>query len=297
MGTLNNILLTGGSGYLGRNLTKFLSHNGYNLILLVRSNSDLTYLDGIKTNVTIYRLGGVTIDQIFKENHIDIVIHTAASYGRKGENLSKIVDANMKFPLEVLDAAISNGVKYFINTDTSLPKDLNPYARSKKQFLEWLSAFSGDISIINLQLEYFYGPNDDSTKFITYVLHGLRSGKNSMDFTAATPLRDFIYIDDVVDAYDTVIQNIEKFDSHLTNLEIGSGKAVKLKDLIIEVRNISKNEDVQLNFGAIPMRPNEIMKSCADITKLIALGWQPKYTFRQGILKTIELENNSYGND
>ncbi|NTE05556.1 NAD(P)-dependent oxidoreductase [Agrobacterium tumefaciens] len=296
MDIVKNILLTGGSGYLGRNLTKFLNQNDYNVILLVRSNSDLTYLDGMKTNITIYRLGGVTIDQIFKENIIDIVIHTAASYGRKGEDLSKIVDANLKFPLEVLDAAISNGVKYFINTDTALPKDLNAYARSKKQFLEWLSASSGDISIINLQLEYFYGPNDDSTKFITYVLQGLRSGKSSLDFTAATPLRDFIYIDDVVDAYYTVLQNIEKFDG-LTTFEIGSGEAVQLRDLIIEIRDISQNKDVQLNFGAIPMRPNEIMESCADITKLIAIGWQPKYTFRQGILKTIELENNSYGND
>ena len=290
MGNVKNVLLTGGSGYLGRHLTNFLIKNNYFLVLLVRSNSDLSYLNDNKS-VKIYRLESIAIDQIFNENKIDIVIHTAASYGRKGESLRAVVDANLKFPIDLLDAAISNAVKYFINTDTSLPKDLNSYSRSKKQFFEWLSASSKEISVINLQLEYFYGPNDDQSKFITYVLQELRSGKNSIDFTEATSLRDFIYIDDVIDAYGTVLKNINKFNG-LTTLEIGSGEAVQLRDLIIEVRDISQNKEVQLNFGAIPMRPNEIMKSCADITKLISLGWQPKYTFRQGILKTIELENN-----
>ncbi|MRX48652.1 NAD-dependent epimerase/dehydratase family protein [Pedobacter puniceum] len=291
MGPLENILITGASGYLGKNLVKFLLSANYKLILLVRENSNLTYLDSLpNTNkCKVYKIGSADFETIFKENQIDIIIHTAANYGRKGESLSSVIEANLYFPIKLLDAALNHKVKYFINTDTSLPKELNTYSRSKKQFLEWLETLSLEINIINIQLEYFYGPNDDKTKFITFLLDELKSKKNKIDFTDATSLRDFIYIDDVVSAYAAIINKIQEFKGFV-NIPVGSGKAIMLKDIIKEVQSITNNLDKQLNFGAIPMRPNEIMKSCADITLLMKLGWQPMFSFEQGIIKTIELE-------
>lgn len=290
MGSIKNILITGASGYLGKNLVEYLLLSNYKLILLVREKSNIAYLDALPQNFRIYKSSLSSYVDIFYENKVDVIIHTAASYGRKGESLSSILDANLFFPIKLLDAALKYKVKFFINTDTALPKELNAYSKSKKQFLEWLQALSSEINAINVQLEYFYGPNDDKTKFITFLLDELKSNKNQIDFTDATPLRDFIYIDDVISAYATIINKLHEFKGFV-DIQVGSGNAMMLKDIIKEVQRISKNLDKELNFGAIPMRPNEIMKSCADITFLKKLGWQPNFSFEQGIIKTIELEN------
>ncbi|WP_316796881.1 NAD(P)-dependent oxidoreductase [Pedobacter agri] len=291
MGDLKTILITGGSGYLGKNLVKFFAKDGHEIILLVRENSNVDYLDQLHGNFIIHRIGSTDLEELFIEKKVDVIIHTAASYGRKGESLSNVIDANLTFPVRLLDIAIKNGVKFFINTDTALPKELNAYSRSKKQFLEWLESLSKDINVINLQLEYFYGPYDDQTKFITYLLGELASGKKSIDFTDATPLRDFIYIDDVVNAYATVFNQLDNF-KEITTVQVGSGNAVMLKELILEVQRIANRLEVQLNFGALSMRPNEIMKSCADNSFLKKMGWQPQHSFEEGIQKTIELEKN-----
>lgn len=284
---MSKILLTGGSGYLGKNLSKGLVEANHELILLVRENSDIKFLQNITNPIKVYFIGVQSIDKIFRENNIDIVIHTAACYGRKGESLKDIIIANLLFPIELLNAAIENDVKYFINTDTALPKSINWYTKSKKQFLEWLEDSSCKINVLNLQLEYFYGPNDDDSKFISFVLKELQSGKPSIDFTEATSLRDFIFIDDVVKAYVLLVSKIENF-SGIQTIQIGSGEAVELRQIIIKIREILKRNEVELNFGALPMRPNEVEKSCADITYLKKLGWKPTYSFEEGILKTIQ---------
>lgn len=285
------ILLTGGTGYLGRNLIKGLLEKGYEIIALVRKKSDISVITDSDTRLKIFRVGEVPLENIFKNHSIDVIIHTAANYGRKGESLSSIIHSNLSFPLEVLDMAVKYGVRYFINTDTALPKSLNSYSRSKKQFLEWLEVCSSSINVLNLQLEYFYGPKDDDSKFITYVLKELTSGADHIDFTEATSYRDFIYIDDVVDAYIFLLTKLEEVDG-LKTVEIGSGTAIMLKDLVEKVQQLVGPNEVKLNFGALPMRKNEIMHSCADINFLEKLGWRPRYSLIDGITKMISIENS-----
>lgn len=289
---MRKILLTGSTGYLGKNLLKALLQNGNEVIALVRKESNIDFFENLIGKLIIYRLNEIHLDDIFKAHQFDLIIHTAASYGRKGESLKDIVQANLSFPIEVLDAAIRNNVKYFINTDTALPKSLNLYSHSKKQFLEWLEINAAKINVLNLQLEYFYGPNDDGSKFITFILSELNSGKKEIDFTAATAYRDFIYIDDVVDAYIRLIEQIENVNGLIT-IPIGSGQAVMLKNIIEEIRAIANHPEVNLNFGALPMRENEIMHSCADISFMESIGWKPKYTFEEGIKETIKIEYNT----
>ena len=165
---MKTILLTGATGYLGKNLLNSLLTANYKVIALVRKDTLTSTLSRFENSLKVYCINEVELASVFDSHQIDIIIHTAASYGRKGENLSTLLQANLHFPITILELAIKKGIKHFINTDTALPKDLNNYSRSKKQFLEWLIAYSHQINILNLQLEYFYGPNDDSSKFITY---------------------------------------------------------------------------------------------------------------------------------
>lgn len=289
MGIIRTILLTGASGYLGRNLVKGFVGAGHKLILLVRANSNVRFAEKYEANITIYRLGEVALRDIFCTNQIDVIVHTATSYGRKSETMAEVLDANLGFPIQILSEAIKHQVKYFVNTDTSLPKSLNWYSLSKKQLLEWLHASSSAIRILNLQLEYFYGPNDDPSKFVTFLLNEFRSGKESIDFTEATQLRDFIYIDDVVQAYVLLIDKLETLPE-MSTVQIGSGRAISLKEIIIKVQHLLNAENVKLNFGSIPMRKNEIMYSCADTLFLEKIGWRAMVPFEEGILKMIKNE-------
>jgi len=289
---MKKILITGGTGYLGKNLIQGLLHRDYKVVALVRATSNIDFLTNLSNKISIVRLGDYELDALFFEQKFDIIIHTAANYGRKGESLTEVVNANLSLPVQILDLAIKHGVKSFINTDTSLPKELNAYSRSKKQFLEWLESNAAQLQVVNLQLEYFYGPHDAPSKFITFVLKELKSGKTTIDFTAATPYRDFIYIDDVVSAYLTVLDNLTE-KKGIVRIEVGSGKAEMLKDIIEQIQTLSTIKNVKLNFGALPMRPNEIMHSCANTQELQQMGWRPKYTFREGILKMINIENNA----
>jgi CDP-paratose synthetase len=293
MGDMKTVLITGANGYLGRHLVKKLLQEGSKVIALVRKTSNIEMLTGLQGQLEIVSISPEGLEYIFKASEIEVVIHTAASYGRKGENIAEVVNANLYFPVQLLDLCLKFGVHYFINTDTALPKSLNVYAHSKKQFLEWLTLCSNQINVLNLQLEYFYGPQDDSSKFVTFVLNELRSGKDQIDFTAATPFRDFIYIDDVVDAYYLLLKNIGRVKG-IKTIEVGSGSAVMLKDIVLDIQKVAGCSNVRLNFGALPMRENEIMYSCADISELITFGWKPQYTFQQGVLKTIETERIVY---
>jgi len=291
MGDVKNILLTGATGYLGRNLLTALLMLNYEVSVLARKTSNVNSITKLE-NVKIYYAED-DLNLIFDENNIDTVIHTAALYGRKGESIADIVDANLHFPLRLLETCLKYKVLRFINTDTSLPKLLNSYALSKNQFLDWLLLNSSNIKVLNLQLEYFFGPGDDVTKFITYVLNEIYSGAKHIDFTEATSYRDFVYIDDLINAYLTILNNTEKFDS-LTNIPVGSGSAIMLKDIILQIKDIAGADNVKLNFGALPMRKNEVMYSCANIEILKSIGWVPEYTFSDGIKKIILFDRENH---
>jgi len=286
---MKKILLTGATGYLGKNLLKGLLNSGYEVAVLVRTQSNISEITKLG-EFKICHSDKDSLKVLFNSFIPDIIIHTAASYGRNSENMEEVIKTNLLFPIELLQLATEHQVSYFINTDTSLPKELNWYSRSKKQFLEWLEVCSSQINIVNLELEYFYGPGDGPAKFITYVLHELQAGKEFINFSDGKPFRDFIYIDDVVTAYLTILKQLQTLNG-FTNIPLGSGSALMLKDLIIEMQQLTGAKDVKLNFGALPVRKNEIMHSCADITMLREMGWAPQFSFQQGIKTIIDKEN------
>lgn len=289
MGKINHILLTGATGYLGRNLLRGFIEAEYEVSILVRTSSNLNLIGKDINKIKIFYSDKGQSEKAFLNKSIDAIVHTAALYGRKGESVVEVTKANLLFPLELLNFAVKYGVINFINTDTTLPRALNTYSLSKKQFLDWLVFYASSLRILNLEMEYFYGPNDDSSKFITFVLRQLQLGKADIDFTEATQFRDFIYIDDVVSAYLTILRQINNFKGFVS-IPVGSGKAVMLKDIIKEVQSAHGNFGINLNFGKLPMRLNEVMYSCADITLLNSLDWFPRYALTDGLKKIIELE-------
>ena len=284
------ILLTGATGFLGSNIIKKLITENYDVIVLKRSFSNTYRIDDISDYIKSYNIDRVDMDDIFAENKIDIIIHCATNYGRRDIKPLSLMQANLTMPLQLLELGKETRVSCFINTDTILDKRVSYYSLSKNQFREWLELYAKEMICCNVALEHFYGPYDDNTKFVSYIIDSILNNAKKIDLTEGNQERDFIYIDDVVHAFITIIKNIEKLKKGFLKYEIGTGKSVKLKNFVKLVKSIAQNKDTKLNFGAIPYRENEIMNSKADITEICKLKWKPRFTLEEGLRRTISME-------
>lgn len=287
---LKTILLTGATGFLGSNiLKKFLSLD-YELIILKRSFSNVWRIQECLSEVTSYNLDEMDLSQLFEKRKIDVVLHCATDYGRKTINPIELVQANLMLPLRLLHLSLEYNVKVFVNTDTILDKRVSQYSLSKKQFFEWLQLYSNKLVCINVALEHFYGPMDDDSKFLSFVVKQLLEGVPSIALTAGEQKRDFIYIDDVVSAFLTILPQVETKAFGFYEFQIGTGKTTRIKDVIEKAKLICGNEKSVLNFGALPYRYHEVMESSVDLQAISALGWKPTIELKDGLQRMIELE-------
>jgi len=283
------ILLTGATGFLGSHLLERFFKEGHKIIILKRSFSNTWRIDHILSKVIFYNVDKENLETPFKENKIDIVIHTATKYGRKNEKASDILKSNLIFPLELLEIATFFNTDTFFNPDTALCKYLNYYSLSKKQFVECAKLFCNKIKIINLKLEHMYGEKDDFTKFIPFVIKQLLMDVEKIKLTKGEQRRDFIYVSDVVNAYYDIFLQVNNFGKGFREYEIGSGEAIKIKLLVQLLKKLTNNKNTILSFGDLPYRENEIMESKSNIKKIKQeIGWQPQVELKEGLLKVID---------
>ena len=292
------VLLTGATGFLGSRIVKALLEKKYQVVILKRSFSDTWRINDLLSQLSVYDIDLCNLSSIFeKENEINAVIHTATCYGKKGEKISQIFEANTYFPLNLIETAIEFIVGTFINTDTYYNKcsrlysSLSDYVLSKRQFLEWSKLFveAKKIKFINAQLEHIFGPNDDESKFTSYVFDSCMRNVSRLNLTKGLQKRDFIYIDDVVSGYMVLLDKLFKQPLGFYEYEIGSGHIVTIREFVEKVHEITKSKTV-LNFGEIPYRNNEIMESQANIEPLKKLGWSCKVDLEEGIKAVIKNE-------
>lgn len=285
------ILLTGATGFLGSYLLKSFVNSGHEIIALKRTTSNTYRIDSYLKKVTLYDIDKINLEDIFKNHKIDIVINTVTNYGRINNKISSILDTNLIFGLKLLEESVNNNLKVFINTDTLLERNLNSYALSKAQLVDWMKFLSNkNTKMINVKIEHMYGPKDDENKFIYWLINKLKQNVEKIDLTSGVQKRDFIYITDIVNAYETIIQNINKF-SKFEEIELGSGNSIEVKKFVKQiVKELKLKQDIStnLNFGVVPYRDNENMEMKADIEKLTNLDWKAKVSIEDGIKKIIK---------
>ena len=285
------ILLTGATGFLGSHLLKALVNKSYEVVVLKRSTSNMWRLKGFENTFKSYDIDQVPLQKAFEEQYIETIIHTACVYGRKGESIQQILETNLMFGIELLNTGT------FFNTGTLLYKYLNYYALSKKQFEEWLQLASDKIQVVNLKLEHMFGEQDGNDKFTSWILNELQQEKNIIPLTAGTQKRDFIYIDDVVSAYLTCLEQAPQLKD-FNDIEVGTGVLTPVKTFVILVKEVleklkGKPIKTQLNFGALPYREGEIMEPQVDNSRLCSLGWQPKRSLEENIEQFVKHEINN----
>jgi len=283
------ILITGGTGYLGSNIINALKDK-YAFILLKRRTSNLKRISDSVAFIDVYNIEEFDIEAA-EHLQIDILLHCATHYGRKDLDPVNTIDSNLLLPLRLLSLfkRLNRKIK-FINTDTILDKHINAYSLSKNQFKEWMKYFSDDIVFLNIQLEHFYGPSDDKTKFVSFLIDAFLNNTPVLDLTKGEQNRYFTFIDDIVSAFEIIIDKINQFPFGLTEFQVSADEPVNLKTFITMVKRIAGNEITKLNFGSVPYREGELMNFKIDSTEIRKLGWSPLIDLEQGLRKTIEID-------
>ncbi len=293
-----NILITGATGFLGSTLAKHWVQAGYEITLLTRSLSSLRRVEALLPAVRLVRfISDSEIVKIVQNISPDVVVHTACAYGRKGETALQVFDANVRLGLLLLDGVLGGvGARVsFINTGTVLGPSASDYALGKHQFVQWGDRLAQQnperLQFVNIRLQHMFGPGDDPTKFTSNVFHACWNNQPQLALTLGEQRRDFIFIDDVVSAYDTIAHKLNELSS-FDQIDLGSGNAPSVRRFVEQVHTLTKSR-TELQFGAIPYRANEAMLCQADTRRMSELGWHTAYSLEQGIQKTIELEFNS----
>jgi nucleoside-diphosphate-sugar epimerase len=287
------LVITGVTGFLGSDVAKHQVAAGNNVIGVVRKNSDLARLESIRSRITLVESSSESLIRIF-EAGVDAVIHTSTCYGRGNESPSDLLEANIGFPLRLLEAALASNVPAFLNTDSffssndPLSSYLAEYSLSKRHFTEWarIACVDRPICFINIRLEHLYGPGDQESKFINWLVHQCLSNVKEINLTPGGQKRDFIYLDDAVTAFNCILDCVATIGNGFHQVGLGTGKMQTMRSLIEEVHRIS-GSTTTLNFGALPYRLFEQMESVADNSFLKNHGWESKVELDNGIRNII----------
>jgi len=134
-----------------------------------------------------------------------------------------------------------------------------------------------------LRLYNTYGPRQDLNRFIPIVISGCVKNKK-FPCSEGNQIRDFLHIDDVIDA---ILKSLTNKKAKGQIINIGSGEPRIIKNIIEYIKKISKGGFPL--FGRVKLRKDEILKSYPDINKAKnKINWRPKISFRKGLKVTID---------
>ena len=273
-----NVIVTGASGFIGKQVTKGLLAENFRVFAITRQPSQPYELSGLVwTSWERYK------EVISSEYDVFAVLNLATTYGHGNESRPEIFKCNVTQPLELFSYAMLLGAKKIISADTFFGKPeydyqhLRSYIKSKNKLVDATKKLitNKDITFINLRLEHVFGANDGPNKFVSKLIKDFQVKANNVALTDGMQKRDFIYISDVVGAFMSVMNHV--FRAGFIEYEVGTGKSIELKQFCLALADAFGVSAEILHFGALNQRTNEIMNSTADIKALTSIGWTPAW--------------------
>ena len=303
---MKTVLLTGGSGFLGRHIQTEAEAQGYKVLAPRSSELDLVSGDGVDDYIEA---------AISEHGTIDTIIHSAAYYGGIGINQAEqatIFFQNSQMTLTVFEIARRHDIRKVIPIgsacaypgalagdleeknlwDGALHESVEAYGSSKRLQLIGQHAYNKQHGIEgnHLVLANMYGPNDVFNEYRGHVVGSLikkfvdakLKGDNQITLWGdGTPQRDFIFVQDAARAIVLAIDLPHDLDP----INIGTGEATPIKELATLIANSSGFE------GEIiwdTTKPNGVPRKVLSTKRCqCRLGFEPKTTLAEGIADTV----------
>ncbi len=307
--SISKILVTGGAGFIASNLVDRLLALNYHVVVVddLRSGN----IENLSPKARFYKTDMATkdLDLIFTAEQPDLVYHYAAQISVQSSMVDPIRDAdnNIKGSLNVLNNCVKNNVKKVIYTSSGgaiygepsyLPCDeshsvqpLSHYGVSKFAVENYLHVFrtihSLDYTV--LRLSNVYGPRQDpygEAGVIAIFAKAMLSGQPVTINGTGDQERDFIYIQDVVDAS---IAAIDAGSAQSFNVGTGVGSSI---NTVFTLLKAASGYELQPTYSEA--KPGEVFKIYLNADKAKRyLNWEPRFTLKQGLHATINWSINT----
>lgn len=313
------VLVTGGAGFIGGHTVQRLLQRGDDVVVVDNVNKyyDPTIkrncLDILKACACTKGSGKLTIYEvdigdkeklrsIFDTEKPEAVCHLAAQAGVRYsiENLDENVAINIIGTTNIFECSREFGVKNIVAAssssvygDTAIPpfsedqvcdKPISPYAATKRacELFGYTFHHLYKLNITMLRFFTVYGPRGRPDMAIFKFIDKIYNGRAIDKYGDGSMIREFTYIDDIVDGVVKAVDTISPFE--IVNL--GGGSTHTLNELI---ETIEKHVGKKATINQLPMQPGDVPLTSADqtVAKRV-LGFSPKIDFDEGIRRTVE---------
>jgi UDP-glucose 4-epimerase len=311
----NNIIVTGGTGFVGSYLTERLLETDDFSIIIVDNNFSYDVLpEEVKARVRIEKQDIReldTIEKIFEEFKPEFCFHLAAihfiPYCNKHPN--EVVDVNIRgtsniqFLCNKYNSNIIQTSTAAVYAPDNLPHKENStidppgiYGYSKTVNEHTLGVHLKDnmeeLLGVNARLFNVYGTRDLNPHVIPEIVHQMKKQSKcdtiSLELGNIQSKRDYIHANDVADALISIAESDLK---GLHTYNIGTGISWSVEDIINKLEEIS-NKKINVEHSQDRMRKSERMFHQADISKILReTSWKPKISFEKGV-KCVFMDQN-----
>lgn len=300
------VLVTGATGFIGSNLVRKLIENNFEVYILLRTNSTLG-TKRVDKYSKVKKIYGDSKELISKAKELPMfdICYNLASYGvdYRQQDLDNILDGNIKFTLDIIEFCSLNKTKLLIHTGSCFEYGINEVdLLNESEFINPQSVYGSakaasvimgntyaklkDVKMITVRPFGIYGINEGMHKLIPSIIKAVIKNE-SMKLTEGMQIRDYLYIDDLLDAYIKLSTNDNIKPYEIFN--VCSSKETTIRDIVREICEIA-NVDIDIfKFGEIPYRKSEVMRFVGDNSKILnQVNWSPKYSLREGLKLTYD---------
>lgn len=306
-------LVTGGAGFIGSTLVDRLLAEGHQVdVVDDLSTGSLANLAAARAaaghQLTVHQMDirSAELEELMARRRPEVVFHLAAQADVRVSVAQPVFDAdvNLLGTLRVLEGArragaervvfaASGGTLYGEPDVSELPlkeslpqRPLSPYGVSKKAAIDYLVAYRElhSLEFSALALANVYGPRQDphgEAGVVAIFAERLVKGEPVTIFGDGEQTRDFVYVDDVVDAF---VRGASKGGGLVCN--VGTGSETSVNQL---AREMAAQAGVELVVDYRPLRPGELWRSCLDNSRAgIQLGWSPWTELSEGTAAVLD---------
>jgi nucleoside-diphosphate-sugar epimerase len=306
------VFITGIAGFVGAGLARALLRDGVEVHGLVRPSSDLWRIADIQDKVHVHQgdlLDAESIRSALKESRPEVVYHLGVygAYPAVQKDKDIIMQTSLIATMALLDSAKEYGARIVINTGSSSEYGTKDHPMREDELIEpnsyyavgkaaqtlYCQQFAREekFPVITLRLFSVYGPYEEPARFIPTLVTKVLAGED-VPLSAPTVARDFVYLDDVTDAY-RIAAGKGELSGEVFN--IGSGVQHTLEDTFTTAVSLSGGTSKAI-FGAYEGRSFDTTKWVADMSKAEKqLGFIPKYTLEDGLRATMAWVKEHHG--